>query len=68
MAAAVPEADLRDGVLFPRIADLRSVTTRVAEAVIAEAVRSGLADPVPDPAAAVAAAMWEPRYGPIEPA
>jgi malic enzyme len=66
VAAAVPEANLRDGVLFPRIADLRRVTARVAEAVIAEAVASGLADAVPDAAAAVAAAMWEPRYSAIE--
>ncbi len=69
VAAQVPEAELRDGALFPSTADLRRVTARVAEAVIREAVASGLAaTPPPDVPAAVAAAMWEPVYPPIEPA
>jgi malic enzyme len=41
----------------------------VAEAVVREAVSSGVArNPPADPAEAVAAAMWEPAYPTIDPA
>jgi len=67
VAAEVPQADLEAGALFPRIADLRRVTARVAEAVVHEAVASGLAtEAVPDVPGAVSAAMWEPAYSPLE--
>jgi malate dehydrogenase (oxaloacetate-decarboxylating) len=59
--------DLAEGSLFPRIGRLRAVTARVAEAVVREAVRSGrAARVVEDPAQAVAAAMWEPAYVPMD--
>jgi malate dehydrogenase (oxaloacetate-decarboxylating) len=66
LAAEVSAADLAEGSLFPRIRRLRAVTVRVAEAVVREAVRSGLAArPIDDPAQAVVDAMWEPGYVPM---
>jgi malic enzyme len=63
VASEVPEDELRKGALFPRIANLRRVTARVAEAVVREATAKGLArNSVPDVAAAIDAAMWEPVY------
>ena len=55
------------GSLFPRVAGLRAVTARVAEAVVRQAVSDGVARNAPeDPAAAVAAAMWDPAYPAID--
>jgi malic enzyme len=66
LAAEVSTEDLAEGSLFPRIRRLRAVTVRVAEAVVREAARSGLASrPIADPAQAVADAMWEPGYVPM---
>jgi malate dehydrogenase (oxaloacetate-decarboxylating) len=63
LAEQVPEQDLQAGSLFPRVAGLRGVTARVAEAVVRQAVSEGVARNVPeDPAEAVASAMWEPVY------
>jgi malic enzyme len=67
LAAEVSPEDLAEGSLFPRIARLRAVTARVAQSVVGEAVRSGLAArPIADPAAEVAKAMWEPSYLPMD--
>jgi malic enzyme len=67
LAAQVAADDLLAGSLFPRIASLRSVTARVAEAVVRQAVEEGVARNAPeDPAEAVAAAMWEPVYPGID--
>jgi malic enzyme len=67
LAEQVPEEDLRAGSLFPRVAGLRAVTARVAEAVVGQAVSDGVARNVPEDAAeAVAAAMWEPVYPAID--
>ena len=67
LAEQLPAEDLRAGSLFPRVAGLRGVTARVAEAVVRQAVSDGVARSVPeDPAEAVAAAMWEPAYPAIE--
>jgi malic enzyme len=67
LAEQLSEDDRAAGSLFPRIAVLRRVTCRVAEAVIRQSVADGVARNVPeDPAAAVAAAMWEPNYPVIE--
>ena len=53
LAAQLPEEDLRAGSLFPRVAGLRAITARVAEAVVRQAVSEGVARNVPeDPAAA----------------
>jgi malate dehydrogenase (oxaloacetate-decarboxylating) len=67
LAAQLPEEDLRAGSLFPRIAGLRAITARVAEAVVRQAESEGVARSVPeDPAEAVAAAMWDPAYPAID--
>ena len=67
LAAQLPEEDLRSGSLFPRIAGLRAITARVAEAVVRQAETEGVARSVPeDPAEAVAAAMWDPVYPAID--
>ena len=67
LAAQLPEEDLQAGSLFPRIAGLRAVTARVAEAVVRQAVSEGVArNPPEDPAAAIAAAMWDPAYPAID--
>ncbi len=69
LATQVSDADLAAGSLFPPIADLRRVTARIAEAVVREARESGVGRTLSDEAipAAVAAAMWNPVYLPMEP-
>jgi malic enzyme len=67
LAAQLAPQDRDAGSLFPRIAELRHVTARVAEAVVRQAIADGVARNVPeDPAEAVAAAMWEPGYPAID--
>jgi malate dehydrogenase (oxaloacetate-decarboxylating) len=67
VASRPSREDLAAGVFFPRLARLRAVTARVAEAVVGQAVSDGVArNPPPDPAEAVAAAMWEPAYPAID--
>jgi malic enzyme len=67
LAAQLPEEDLQAGSLFPRVAGLRAVTAKVAAAVVRQAVSEGVARNAPeDPAAAVAAAMWDPEYPAID--
>jgi malic enzyme len=67
LAAQLPEEDLRSGSLFPRIAGLRAITAKVAEAVVRQAESEGVARSLPeDPAEAVAAAMWDPVYPAID--
>jgi malate dehydrogenase (oxaloacetate-decarboxylating) len=67
LAAQLPDEDLQAGSLFPRTAGLRSVTAKVAEAVVRQAVSEGVARNAPEnPAEAVAAAMWEPAYPAID--
>jgi len=67
LAEQLPDEDLEAGSLFPRIASLRAVTAQVAEAVVRQAVSEGVARNAPEsPADAVAAAMWDPAYPPIE--
>jgi malate dehydrogenase (oxaloacetate-decarboxylating) len=67
LAALASAEELAAGVLFPRVAQLRAVTVRVAEAVVREAVSEGVArDPPPDAAETVAAAMWDPAYPGID--
>jgi malic enzyme len=70
LAAEVAEDDLREGALYPRVARLRAVTVKVAEAVVREARDRGLGRPFTDAEipAAVAAAMWEPAYPELVPA
>ena len=62
-----PRTTCAAGSLFPRVAELRRITARVAEAVVRQAVAEGVArNPPADPAEAVQAAMWEPGYPAIE--
>jgi len=70
LARCVADDDLANGGLFPRVRELRRVTAHVAEAVVRAARDVGIGRPLSNPAirAAVAAAMWEPRYLPYEPA
>jgi malate dehydrogenase (oxaloacetate-decarboxylating) len=67
LAEQLAPEDRAAGSLFPRIAGLRRVTARVAEAVVRQAVAEGVARHRPEDAAeAVAAAMWDPAYPAIE--
>ncbi len=67
LAAQLQDEDLAAGSLFPRIAELRRITARVAEAVVRQAASDGVArNPPDDPAEAVASAMWDPAYPAIE--
>jgi malate dehydrogenase (oxaloacetate-decarboxylating) len=70
LAKQVRAEDLGEGSLFPPVRDLRTVTARVAEAVVREARDSGLGRALSEAeiAPAVAAAMWEPNYPLLEPA
>ena len=64
LAQEADEGGNDDRGLFPPIADLTRVTTRIAEAVVREARDAGLGRPLVDDAipGAVAAAMWRPEY------
>jgi malic enzyme len=64
LAGQVTGDELAAGTLYPRVRDLRRVSTRIAEAVVREARDSGVGRPLADDAveAAVAAAQWEPVY------
>jgi len=68
LAAHLSEEDRAAGRLFPRVAELRHVTAKVAEAVVRQAVKEGVArnPPAGDAAEAVAAAMWDPVYPGID--
>ena len=68
LAEQLAPEDRAAGSLFPRIAGLRRVTAKVAEAVVRQAVAEGVARHEPaDVAEAVAQAMWEPGYPAVEP-
>jgi malate dehydrogenase (oxaloacetate-decarboxylating) len=67
LAAQLAEEDRDSGSLFPRIAELRRITAKVAEAVVRQAISDGVARNPPDnPAEAVATAMWDPEYPAID--
>ena len=70
LAAEVHEDDLKSGSLFPPVSEIRLVTARIAEVVVKQARDEGVGKAIPDAKipAAVAAAMWDPRYLPIVPA
>jgi malic enzyme len=70
LAAEVSADDLASGSVFPSIARIRGVTARIAAAVVREAREAGVAHrPIPDAQIddAVAAAMWQPVYLPMDP-
>ena len=64
LADEVQPEDLAAGSLFPRIERIRTVSARIAEAVVKEARDSGLGRLIPDDEIpkAVARMMWNPRY------
>jgi malate dehydrogenase (oxaloacetate-decarboxylating) len=67
LAAQVSERDLSAGILFPRVAELRRITAKVAEAVVRQAGADGVArSPTDDAAEAIATAMWDPVYPAID--
>lgn len=71
IAAEVGDEDLAAGCLFPSISHLRRLTGKVAAAVARAARDAGVAArPLDDDAipGAVAEAMWEPVYLPMDPA
>jgi malate dehydrogenase (oxaloacetate-decarboxylating) len=67
LAAQVSDEDLAAGALYPRVRDLRRVSTRIAEAVAREARDSGVGRPLADDAIAraIKEAQWEPVYKPL---
>jgi hypothetical protein len=70
LADEVKAADLASGSLFPFTHEIRRISARIAEAVVAEARNSGIGRPIADAdiPRAVAAAMWNPAYLPMVPA
>ena len=69
LAEEVHQTDMDAGSLFPSTSQIRNVTAKVAEAVVQAARDQGLANRVMTDAEipqAVAAAMWNPVYLPIE--
>ncbi len=70
LAHEVSSEDLQAGSLFPPTGQIRRVTKAVAAAVIRAAQEEGLADRIlaeADIPGAVAAAMWDPVYMPMDP-
>ena len=70
LAAAVSDARLAGGAIYPAVGDLRAVTRAIAIGVAREAVESGLAGIGPDDdiEATIDGAMWWPAYVPYVPA
>jgi malate dehydrogenase (oxaloacetate-decarboxylating) len=70
LADEVQDSDLASGSLFPSTQEIRRVSRRIAEAVVAEARDSGVGRFIRDEdiPRAVAGAMWDPAYLPMVPA
>jgi malate dehydrogenase (oxaloacetate-decarboxylating) len=70
LADEVKESDLASGSLFPSAQEIRRISARIAEAVVAEARNAGVGRQIPDAEIpkAVAAMIWEPAYLPMVPA
>jgi malic enzyme len=63
LAELTSDERLAQGALYPRLAELRSISRAIAVAVAREARESGVAaTPIGDIEAAVDAAMWSPDY------
>jgi malic enzyme len=70
LADEVKASDLASGSLFPSAGEIRRISARIAEAVVAEARNSGVGRQIPDAEIpkAVAAMIWDPAYLPMVPA
>ncbi len=68
LAASVEESDLAESALFPPQSELRSVTARIAAAVVREARELGLGRKLSDADidAAIKETMWFPDYPDLE--
>jgi malic enzyme len=64
LADEVKASDLASGSLFPSAHEIRRVSARIAEAVVAEARDSGVGRAIPDEEipGLVASAVWNPAY------
>ena len=69
LADEVKASDLASGSLFPSAHEIRRVSARIAEAVVAEARDSGVGRVIPDEdiPGLVASAVWNPGYLPMIP-
>ncbi len=68
LAGMVSDDMVSRGRLYPEMTQVRSVAHTVAVAVAEQAIREGVAEPVDDVEATIAAEMWEPDYLPYRPA
>ncbi len=68
LADCVTDELVETGCLFPDIADVGTVSQKVARAVAQQAIDEGLADPVEDLNSALEAKTWTPQYLPYQPA
>jgi malate dehydrogenase (oxaloacetate-decarboxylating) len=71
LAAEVSDEELASGSIFPSVSRIRGVTARIAERVVRAAREDGVARRAlrdDEIVAAIAAAMWEPVYLPMDPA
>ena len=68
LADCVSEERLASGALFPDQSELRTVSTRVAAAVVRYATAQNLGRPIPEEEVdeLVARSVWHPEYVPIE--
>jgi hypothetical protein len=68
LAASIEESDLAESALFPPLSELRSITARIAAAVVREARELGLGRKLSDADidAAVKETMWYPEYPDFE--
>jgi malic enzyme len=67
LAACVSDERLAEGALFPKQADLRSVSARIAAAVVRHASASREGRPIPDDEVEglIESSMWYPEYVPV---
>ena len=70
LADEVKASDLAAGSLFPSAHEIRRISARIAEGVVAEARNAGVGRQISDSEIpkAVAAMMWDPAYLPMVPA
>ncbi len=64
LAEATPDEFVAAGQIYPDIASVREVSRVVAQAVGAQAIEEGVAEPVEDLDAAIESEMWYPEYIP----